>query len=68
MIEVVDGNAHWKTPIMSGSVLIHKSDAPADDFTVTLRWTARDPMRVDPSVPGAEFAVLAGNSVLAAFW
>jgi hypothetical protein len=68
IIEVVDGNTRWSTPIMSGSVLVHKTAAPLNDFTVTLRWIDRDPMQIDPADPGADFGMLASDSVFARFW
>ena len=68
MVEVVDGNTRWKMPIMSGSVLVHKNAGPAKDFSVTLRWIDRDPFHFDPAAPGADFELLACNSVLAALW
>ena len=68
VIEVVDGNARWSTPIMSGSVLVHKNAAPTDDFSITLRWTVRDPMAINRAAPGAEFEMLACHSVFARFW
>lgn len=67
-VEVVDGDTRWSTPIMSGSVLVHKSAAAAKDFSITLRWTDRDPFRVDPAAPGADFGMLASDSVFARFW
>jgi hypothetical protein len=54
------------TPIMSGAVLVHKGPAPANDFTITLRWIDRDPW--DPAAPGAGFAASACNSIFARFW
>jgi hypothetical protein len=68
VVEVVDGNTRWKTPIMSGSVLVHKSASPWNDFSITLRWIDRDPMQLDPAAPGADFEMLACNSVFARFW
>jgi hypothetical protein len=68
IIEVVDGDTRWSTPIMSGSVLIHKSAATLKDFSITLRWTDRDPFRTDPAAPGADFGMLVSDSVFARFW
>ncbi len=68
IIEVVDGNTRWTTPIMSGSVLVHKSAATVSDFSITLRWIDRDPVQIDPAAPGADFGMLASDSVFARFW
>lgn len=68
VIEVVDGNVGWRMPIMSGSVLVHKSAAAVKDFSITLRWTDRDPMRIDPATPAADFEALACNSIFAGVW
>jgi hypothetical protein len=68
IIEVIDGDTRWSTPIMSGSVLIHKSAATLKDFSITLRWTDRDPFRTDPAAPGADFGMLVSDSVFARFW
>jgi hypothetical protein len=66
--EVVDGSTHWKMPIMSGSLLVHKSGAAVHEFSVTLRWIDRDPLTVDPGGPDKDVNALACNSVLAGLW
>jgi hypothetical protein len=64
-IEVADGDRHWSAPIMSGSILFHKS---AGEFSMRLKWSSSDPPGLDPAAPSADFQALACNSFLAHLW
>lgn len=67
MIEVNDGDRHWSMPIMSGSLLCHKSDASPAEFSIRVTWSPLDPLAVD-AAPGTDVQALACNSILANLW